>query len=65
MSDKLIIAVPSKGRLQEATFEMFAEAGLPVERAKGGRGYRGEMKSLPEVDVLLLSAAEIDAVYGA
>jgi len=59
MGDRLILAVPSKGRLQEAAFELFGNAGLVVERAKGGRGYRGEIKSLPEVDVLLLSAAEI------
>ncbi len=57
--DRLILAVPSKGRLQEAAFEMFADAGLGVERAKGGRGYRGEVKALPELDVLLLSAGEI------
>jgi len=58
-TDRLTLAVPSKGRLQEAAFEMFADAGLNVERAKGGRGYRGEIKVLPELDVLLLSAAEI------
>jgi ATP phosphoribosyltransferase len=58
-SDRLILAVPSKGRLQEAAFELFADAGLAVERAKGGRGYRGEIKTLKDVDVLLLSAAEI------
>lgn len=57
--ERLILAVPSKGRLQEAAFELFAEAGLVVDRAKGGRGYRGEIKSMPQVDVLLLSAAEI------
>lgn len=57
--DRLILAVPSKGRLQEAAFEMFGIAGLGVERAKGGRGYRGEIKALPHVDVLLLSASEI------
>lgn len=57
--DRLILAVPSKGRLQENAFDLFAGAGLAIERAKGGRGYRGEMKALPEVDVLLLSASEI------
>ncbi|MBN4046429.1 ATP phosphoribosyltransferase [bacterium AH-315-P15] len=57
--DRLILAIPSKGRLQDAAFEMFAGVGLTVERAKGGRGYRGEVKALPELDVLLLSGAEI------
>jgi ATP phosphoribosyltransferase len=57
--DRLILAVPSKGRLQEAAFDMFADAGLAVDRAKGGRGYRGEIKALSHVDVLLLSASEI------
>ncbi len=60
MSDnRLILAVPSKGRLQEAAFDMFGDVGLPVTRAKGGRGYRGEIAALPQVDVLLLSAGEI------
>lgn len=55
----LILAVPSKGRLQEKAFELFEGAGLAVARAKGGRGYRGEIAVLPQVEVLLLSAGEI------
>ncbi len=57
--DSLILAVPSKGRLQEAAFDMFGAAGFSVTRAKGGRGYTGEMANLPQVSVLLLSAGEI------
>jgi len=58
-NDRLILAVPSKGRLQEAAFEMFDRAGFAVTRAKGGRGYTGEIAALPQLDVLLLSAGEI------
>ena len=57
--DRLILAVPSKGRLQEAAFDMFDDAGFAVTRAKGGRGYTGEIANLPQIDVLLLSAGEI------
>ena len=40
MSDKLILAVPSKGRLQEQANAYFADAGLPMSKAAGARGYR-------------------------
>ena len=43
---KLVLAVPSKGRLMEQTTEMFARAGLIVRKVGHARGYRGEIDDL-------------------
>ena len=59
MSTPLVIAVPSKGRLQENAANFFARAGLPVAQARGARDYRGSLKGLPGVEVMFLSAGEI------
>lgn len=59
MSDRLIIGVPSKGRLMEQTAEAFAEVGLTLRKTGNERGYRGEIAELPEVDVAFISASEI------
>ena len=59
MSARLTLAVPSKGRLQEQVNEYFADAGLPMKKAAGARGYRATLGGFPDVDVQLLSASEI------
>jgi ATP phosphoribosyltransferase len=56
---KLIIAIPSKGRLQENTHEFFGRAGLKVVQPGGARNYRGAIKGLPNVEIAFLSASEI------
>ncbi len=56
---RLILAVPSKGRLMERTEALFAKGGLAIERAGNARGYRGVMPALPQVEVAFLSASEI------
>jgi ATP phosphoribosyltransferase len=61
MTDKLIIAAPSKGRLQENATAFFARAGLPLQQEGGARTYRGSVKGLPEAEVLFLSASDIVA----
>jgi ATP phosphoribosyltransferase len=61
MSDRLILAVPSKGRLQEQAAEYFADAGLAMRKAAGARGYRATLDGMPEIDVMMLSASEIAA----
>jgi ATP phosphoribosyltransferase len=61
MSGKLIIAVPSKGRLQENTMGFFTRAGLVLSQEGGSRDYRGVIQGLPGVEVLFLSASEIVA----
>ncbi|WP_334174690.1 ATP phosphoribosyltransferase [Pseudoxanthobacter sp.] len=59
MSGPLIIAIPSKGRLQENTQSFFARAGLPFVQAGGARGYRGSVKGVEGVEIAFLSASEI------
>jgi ATP phosphoribosyltransferase len=61
MTGKLIIAVPSKGRLQENTTAFFARAGLHLSQEGGSRDYRGVIRDLPGVEILFLSASEIVA----
>jgi ATP phosphoribosyltransferase len=55
----LTIAVPSKGRLQDQVRDYFADAGMPMKKAAGARGYRATLAGFADVDVLLLSASEI------
>jgi len=55
----LTLAIPSKGRLKEACDIWFSGAGLTLEQTAGARGYRGVFAELPDVEVMLLSAAEI------
>jgi ATP phosphoribosyltransferase len=59
MSATLVIAAPSKGRLQENTAAFFARAGLHLAQDGGARNYRGSVRGLPDVEVLFLSASEI------
>jgi ATP phosphoribosyltransferase len=59
MSERLVLALPSKGRLMEQTAEFFARAGLTVRKAGHERGYRGEIAELPDVDVAFISSSEI------
>jgi ATP phosphoribosyltransferase len=58
-SDKLILAVPSKGRLMEETAQLFAKGGLTLARTGSERGYRGELQGLAGVEVAFVSASEI------
>ena len=59
MSDPMLLAVPSKGRLQENAFNFFAQAGLPVVRPGGAREYRGALAGLDTAQIQFLSASEI------
>ncbi len=58
-SDKLIIASPSKGRLQENANAFFARAGLELTQGRGARDYRGAVAGVDGVEVAYLSASEI------
>ena len=55
----LVLAVPSKGRLQENAAEFFARAGLEFVQGRGARDYRGAIANLPGAEVAFLSASEI------
>ncbi len=57
----LILAVPSKGRLQENAAAFFARAGLDFVQSRGAREYRGAIAGLEGVEVAFLSASEIVA----
>jgi ATP phosphoribosyltransferase len=60
MSDgPLILAVPSKGRLQENAAAFFGRAGLVFTQSRGARDYRGRLAGVADVEVLFLSASEI------
>ena len=61
MSDPLIIAIPSKGRLKEQVEAWLAECGFRLEMSGGSRGYSAELSGLPGVSVRLLSAGDIAA----
>ncbi len=56
---KLVIASPSKGRLQENATAFFARAGLELTQGRGARDYRGAIAGLDGVEVAFLSASEI------
>jgi ATP phosphoribosyltransferase len=59
MSAPLIIAVPSKGRLQEQTQAFFARAGLALVQPRGVREYRGTVDGLEGIEIAYLSASDI------
>ncbi len=54
-----ILAVPSKGRLQESATNFFRRAGLTISQGRGARDYRGSLNELPGVEIAFLSAGEI------
>lgn len=55
----LMIALPSKGRLQEQALAFLGDAGLTITQARGARDYVATLSGVPDVAVALLSAAEI------
>jgi ATP phosphoribosyltransferase len=59
MTQPFVIAVPSKGRLQENTDAFFANAGLNMAKSGGSRDYRGTIAGFDDVEVAYLSASEI------
>ncbi len=61
MSAPLILAVPSKGRLQQNAEAFFARSGLELVKQRGARDYRGAIAGFDGVEIAYLSAAEITA----
>ena len=59
MSEKLVLALPSKGRLMEQCAEMFGQAGLPAIKSGSARGYKGEIAGMPNIEINFVSASEI------
>lgn len=61
----MVLAVPSKGRLQENAAAFFARAGIDIVQSRGSREYRGTLAGLKDVEVAYLSAGEIVAQLAA
>ena len=61
MTSPFVLAVPSKGRLQENADAFFARAGLALAKPRGARDYRGTIAGLDNVEIAYLSASEIAA----
>lgn len=59
MSDNLVFAIPSKGRLMEQAAEYLASHGLPLRKVGNERGYRGVIDGIDGVEVAYVSASEI------
>jgi ATP phosphoribosyltransferase len=55
----LILAIPSKGRLQEQTLDHLAGAGLTMRQSQGARNYSATLDGVDGVTLSLLSAGEI------
>jgi ATP phosphoribosyltransferase len=65
MSEDLVLAIPSKGRLQEQTLAFFERAALAIRQARGSRDYAGAIDGVPEAVVQFRSASEIAREIGA
>src|SRR5262245_32128294 len=61
MTVPFVLAVPSKGRLQENAEAFFTRAGLALAKPGGARDYRGTIPGLDNVEIAYLSASEIAA----
>ena len=59
MSEKLVLALPSKGRLMQQCENMLAKAGLSVTKSGSERGYKAELAELPGAEVNFVSSSEI------
>jgi len=59
MTQPFVIAIPSKGRMQEASDAFFAAAGLKMTKGGGARDYRGGIAGFDNLEVAYLSAGEI------
>ena len=65
MSEPFVLAVPSKGRLQENATAFFARAGLKLAPGRGVRDYRGTLAGVEGVEVAYVSASEIVGLLAA
>lgn len=53
------LGIPSKGRLQEKTFDWFADRGIALRRTGSDREYAGAVDGVDGVELVLLAAGEI------
>jgi ATP phosphoribosyltransferase len=59
-----VLAVPSKGRMQENAARFFARAGLTLQQGRGARDYRGTLAGFEGVEVAFLPVSEIVTSLG-
>jgi len=57
--EPFVLAVPSKGRLQENASAFFARAGLKLVQNGGGRDYRGRLYGVDDLEIAFLPVSEI------
>lgn len=65
MSAPFVLAIPSKGRLQENAAAFFARAGLKLAQGRGARDYRGTLDGIDGVEVAYVSTSEIVGMLAA
>lgn len=58
-AEKLVLALPSKGRLMEEAAAVFTRGGLAIVKSGSARGYQGTMPGLPAVEVVYVASSEI------
>ena len=59
MTDRLILALPSKGRLMENCIETLGHAGFRISKSNSARDYRGTVEGRPDLEIHFVSASEI------
>ncbi len=59
------LGIPSKGRLQDKTFDWFKARGVDLSRSTSAREYAGAVLGIDGVELVLLSAGEIPRELGA
>ena len=59
MTERISIALPSKGRLKEQCEAWLSDCGFGLEVAGGSRGYQAQLTGLPGIDAPLLSSSDI------
>ena len=62
MTDTLVFAIPSKGRILESGQDFLDRAGLKPVQGRGARDYRGTIPGLDNVEVAFLSASDISYI---
>lgn len=55
------LGVPSKGRLQEKTFQVFEAVGLKISKSGSDRTYQTDVSGIENIQVHLMQAGEIPA----
>jgi ATP phosphoribosyltransferase len=65
MSEPLLIALPSKGRLKDQAEAWLLDCGFELRTLGGARGYRGALSDLEGAEVALLSSSDIAAALDA